>query len=114
MPRVGSLAGKPSSTEWTAARLMLPFSFTMGGFIRSRAHYLLAARPQTPSDSSNHSTSPTVGGGLMPSATSLGRDNRIGRRYGGLLDPLGRHVSKTDPHYQRLDFSRNGAGTGPG
>jgi hypothetical protein len=35
----------------------------------------------TPSDSSNHSTSPMGGGCLMPSAMSLGRDNRIARRY---------------------------------
>ena len=47
------------------------------------------ARQQTPSDSSNHSTSPMGGGCLMPSAMSLGRDNRIARRYGSLLDPWG-------------------------
>jgi hypothetical protein len=41
----------------------------------------LAARPQTPSDSSNHSTSPMGGGCLTLSAMSLGRDNRIARRY---------------------------------
>src|SRR5215467_7723335 len=59
---------------------MLLFSFTIGGFIRSRGGCLLAARPQTPSDSSNHSTSPMGGGCLMPSAMSLGRDNGIARR----------------------------------
>src|SRR5712672_801342 len=60
---------------------MLPFSLTIGGFIRSRGRCLLPARPQTASDSSNHSTSPMGGGCLTPSAMSLGRDNRIARRY---------------------------------
>jgi hypothetical protein len=40
-----------------------------------------------PSDSSNHSTSPMGGGCLMPSAMSLGRDNRTARRYSSLLGP---------------------------
>ena len=53
----------------------------IGGFIRSRGRCRLAARPQTPSDSSNHSTSPMGGGCLTLSAMSLGRDNRIARRY---------------------------------
>src|SRR5947209_10931628 len=56
---------------------MLPFSFTIGGFIRSRGQCLLAARPQTQSDFSSHSTSPMGGGCLMPSAMSLGRDNGL-------------------------------------
>src|SRR5262245_24349259 len=61
---------------------MLPFSFTIGGFIRPRGRCPLAARPQTPSDSGNHSTSPMGGGCLMHSAISLERDNAcpIGRR----------------------------------
>src|SRR5215468_12745156 len=77
---------------------MLPFSFTIGGFIRPRGRCLLAARPQTPSDSSNHSTSPMGGGCLMPSAMSLGRDNRIARRYGSLLDPWGDRATSPSNH----------------
>ena len=30
------IIGRQARTGWTAARLMLPFSFTIGGFIRSR------------------------------------------------------------------------------